>query len=298
MDITGLGYVGFECPDPGAWRSFGSEVLGFGLTEAPQGERDSVYLRMDDRRHRIAFHPGPVERLAYMGWEIAGRLAYEAALAKLEAEGIEVETADDALCARRGVREMTRFKDPVGYTHEIFYAQKSELRSFVPGRVHGGFAADELGLGHVVLVTPVFDHALDHFLFKVMGFEWFGGGRGEVKTGFYRPRLNPRSHCIGYAHFPGRTGIHHMGIPVRELDDVGLAYDIVLQREIPLQQTLGRHTQDPVISFYVFTPAGFPIEYFHEIGQWNRASEVNPERVSLWGHKPVGPLFGRTVRPL
>jgi 2,3-dihydroxybiphenyl 1,2-dioxygenase len=298
MEITGLGYVGFESPNPAAWRAFGPEVMGFGLAASPAADPESVYLRMDDRRHRIAVHPGPIDRLAYMGWEVAGRVAYEAAVAKLRAEGIEIESADPALCELRGVRAMTRFSDPAGYVHEIFHAQKSDLRSFSPGRIHAGFAADDFGVGHVVLGAPELSEALEHFLFEVMGFEWFGGGGMTIKMGFYRPPLNPRSHCIGYVQTPGKRGIQHMGIPVRELDDVGIAYDIVLQREIPLQQTLGRHTQDPVISFYVFTPSGFPIEYFHEIGHWNEATEVNPEKISLWGHKLMGPVFASTIRPI
>src|SRR5271154_6354415 len=82
MQITGLGYLGFESPNPAAWRTFGPEVLGFGLAESPAEDPGGVYLRLDDRRHRIAIHPGPVDKLAYIGWEISGRLGFEEALDK------------------------------------------------------------------------------------------------------------------------------------------------------------------------------------------------------------------------
>jgi 2,3-dihydroxybiphenyl 1,2-dioxygenase len=299
MQIIGLGYIGFESPAPLAWRPFGSEVLGLGHAEPPPADAESVYFRLDDRRHRIAIHPGPVDRISYIGWELSGRIGFQDALAKLEAEGIKTQIADQALADLRGVKGMARFCDPAGYAHEIFYAQKTNPRSFAPGRIHGGFAADNLGIGHVVLATPEFGAELEHFMFKVMGFDWFGGGAGvALKMGFYRPPLNPRSHCIGYVHTPGKMGIQHMGLAVKELDDVGIAYDIALQRELPLQWTLGRHVQDPVISFYVFTPSGFPIEYFTEVGHWNEVTEMNPEKLSVWGHKLVGPVLASTVRPL
>lgn len=298
MEITGLGYLGFESPDPAAWRTYGPNVIGFGLAPSPDDEPDSVFLRMDDRAHRIVIRPGPIDQLAYIGWEISGRRAYRRAVTKLDRLGVPAETADEALCARRGVREMTRFHDPVGYVHEIFYAQKSQLRSFTPGRDHGRFDAEELGMGHVVLATPVFDEVLEYFLFEVLGLEWFGGGPVANKVGFYRPPLSPRSHCLGYAHTPGKIGVQHIGLPYRDLDDIGIAFDVAEQEEATLQRTIGRHIQEPVISFYLFAPGGFLIECFHEAGDWNKVVEVNPDRITLWGHKWLGPVFGSSVRPI
>lgn len=58
MDIIGIGYLGFESPNLDAWRGYAPQVLGLGLGNAPAGDPDPLYLRSDDRRHRIAFHPG------------------------------------------------------------------------------------------------------------------------------------------------------------------------------------------------------------------------------------------------
>ena len=68
MDIIGIGYLGFEATDLDAWRDYGPSVMGFGMSKNPDGDPDSVYFRIDDRRHRFAFHPGDVDRLAYIGW--------------------------------------------------------------------------------------------------------------------------------------------------------------------------------------------------------------------------------------
>ena len=138
MDIIGIGYLGFEATDLDAWRDYGPSVMGFGMGKNPDGDPDSVYFRIDDRRHRFAFHPGDVDRLAYIGWEAKGRMEYKQALARFREEGVDFEVGDQALCEMRGVKELIRFFDPVGFQHELFYGQKWTPDSFVAGRRHGG----------------------------------------------------------------------------------------------------------------------------------------------------------------
>jgi 2,3-dihydroxybiphenyl 1,2-dioxygenase len=302
MDILGIGYLGVESPHYREWLTFGPEILGFGLA-APRDGDGTVYLRMDDRRYRIAIHPGDVEQVLYIGWELANRPAFDAALATLEDAGVEVTMGDAELVEQRGVMEVARFKDPVGYQHEIFYGQKFTMRSFVPGRRHGGFVADDLGLGHMVLITPEYPAELDDFLANVMGFRWFGhgheGARGRI--GFWGTKLNPLSHNIAYGLIPGHRGLHHIGIAVNDLDDVGIAHDLVQERGTGMVFSLGRHTQDPVISFYPITPSQFAIEYLNggiRSTEWNVIGERNPENLSIWGHKAVSPGLPKSVRPV
>lgn len=298
MDIIGIGYLGFESPHIEAWREYGPQVMGFQVAASPAGDTDSLYLRTDDRRHRMAFHRGPVDKLAYIGWEARGRLEYLAALARFEAQGVAYTTGDAALCERRGVKALIRFRDPVGYQHELFYAQKWMPRSFQPGRPHGGFVADERGVGHVVLITPELSPALIAFYTHTMGFHWYGSGAGKGTTGFFRSKLNNQtSHDIAYGQAPGKAGVQHIGLFVKQLRDLGETYDIVRQRQLPMQMTLGQHTQDPHISFYHFTPSGFAIELICEMAPWHHDGfELNPEKLSVWGHEMVGPLLGSSVR--
>lgn len=298
MDIRGIGYLGFESPNIAAWREYGPEVLGLAVAKSPEEEPESLYLRLDDRRYRFAFQPGPIDKLAYIGWEAIGRLGFEDAVRKLEADGVAVERVDDAMKTRRGVRDMVRFKDPVGYQHELFYGQKGEPGSFVAGRRHGGYSTAERGFGHLVVITPEYGDDLHDFLIKTMGFQWYGSGAGKGKTGFYRAKLNNKtSHDIGYGLAPGRMGIQHIGLLTHEIRDVGETWDIVKNRQIPVQMTLGQHTQDPHFSFYHFTPSGFAVEVIAEMEPWpGDPFELNPERLSYWGHELVGPILGTSVR--
>jgi hypothetical protein len=273
VDIIGIGYMGFETPNLEAWREYGPQVMGFGIGKNPESDPESLYFKIDDRRHRFAFHPGKVDRIAYIGWEAVGRMAFEDGIRKLAAANVEYTRGDAQLCEKRGVRELVRFRDPVGYQHELFYGQKWLPRSFQPGRPHSGFLADERGAVH-------------------------GAGAGKGRTGFFRSKLNHHtSHDIAYGHGPGRMGVQHVGLFVRNVRDVGETYDIVRQRELPMMMTLGQHAQDPHLSFYHFNPSGFAFETIAEIEPWQGDPyELNPEKLSLWGHEMVGPILGASVK--
>ncbi|MDC0403717.1 VOC family protein [Porticoccaceae bacterium] len=299
MNLIGIGYMGFETANLDAWRDYGPNVMGFEIAASPTQDEHSLYFKMDDRRHRLAFHPGEIDRVTYIGWEARNRLDFIEAQQILNSHGVEFSVGDDTLCEQRGVKELIRFRDPVGYQHEIFYAQKWTPRSFRSGRPHGGFICDDRGLGHVVLMTPTFTEELETFLIEVMGMQWYGWGAGKGKTQFFRTKLNNQtSHDIAFGHAPGRMGIQHIGVFVDSVRDVGETYDIVLERELDLMMTLGQHSQDPHISFYHFNPSGFAFECIAELEPWQGDPfELNPEKMSTWGHKIVGPIVGPSVRP-
>ncbi len=171
-----------------------------------------------------------------------------------------------------------------GLRHELFYGQKVVPGSFRPGRpLSGGFVTGpQGGLGHVVLATPDLAQA-DRFL------------RGGVLGGFKKSdeiytfidlwffyHCNPRHHSIALTPpMPGVRGLHHLMVEVEDFDDVGIAYDLCMSRNIPLSMTLGRHVNDRMVSFfYVRTPSGFDIEY-----GWDG------------GHRRRRNLDSRSVRP-
>ena len=71
------------------------------------------------------------------------------------------------------------------------------------------------------------------------------------------------------------------------------------QRQLQVQMTLGMHTQDPHFSFYHFTPSGFAVETIAEVVPWpGDAFELNPEKLSMWGHELVGPILGTSIHPV
>lgn len=297
MNLIGVGYVGIESTKLDEWRQYGPEIMGFQIAPSPESDPDSLYLKMDDRRHRLAFHPGEIERVIYIGWEARQRFDYLDAIKILEENNVEYTVGDEDLCETRGVKELIRFRDPVGFQHEIFYAQKWMPRSFQPGRPHGGYVTEGRGLGHVVVMTPEVTEELENFLANVMGMVWHGWGAGKGKTEFYRCKLTDKtSHDIGYGQAPNRVGIQHIGVFVDNVRDVGETYDLVKEHGHQLMMELGQHSQDPHLSFYHFTPSGFAFEVITELEPWPGAPyELNPEKLSTWGHKLVGPIIGPSV---
>ncbi|WP_094286111.1 VOC family protein [Mycobacterium lehmannii] len=283
MLVKALGYVGVESPDAKEWLEFGPEVLGMEAVESASG---SVLLRIDDVDHRLAVHHGERNRMLYAGWDVGSEEALEAAGELLDQQGIGFEVGTEEDCASRGVLGFLTLSDPSGLRHELFYGQKVVPGSFRPGRAMSGFVTGAQGLGHVVLATPDLAQA-DRFLRGVLGFKKSDEIYTFIDLWFYH--CNPRHHSIALTPMPGVRGLHHVMVEVQSFDDVGMAYDLCMSRNIPLSMTLGRHVNDRMVSFYVRTPSGFDLEY-----GWDGATVDDEtwtvaqyDRPSVWGHQMV-----------
>jgi len=73
-----------------------------------------------------------------------------------------------------------------------------------------------------------------------------------------------------------------------ELDDVGRALDRCHDLGVPLAMSLGRHSNDHMVSFYCMTPDGAAMVEFG----WGGLAVEEPEttyeitKTSFWGHRP------------
>lgn len=285
MDVVnGLAYVGFESPTAEEWRTFGPEVLGCEV--AADGPDGAVRLRLDDAGYRIAVHSGGTDRLAYMGWHVAGPHELLGLVGRLEAGGFDVHFGDEDLRAERNVADLVWFVDPAGFRHEAAWGQLYRPSSFRPGRAISGFVTGEGGMGHVVLVVPDLQQE-ERLLTEVLGFHLSDEiTMGPMQFRFYH--CNPRHHSIALVPVPGLVGIHHLMLEVGSIDDVGTGLEMVTERKHPLAMSLGRHVNDLMTSFYVRGPSGFEIEYgtgglMVDPSDWRVGSF---ETISIWGHHP------------
>ncbi|HEY1967264.1 MAG TPA: VOC family protein [Pseudonocardia sp.] len=297
MSIRCLGYLGVQTPDPASWEPFGTGVLGLAVTA--KGDDGTLYLRADERRHRLAIHPGEDSRIRYAGWEVADEAGLTEMIARLDGAGVSWTGGDHDECAVRGVERFVRFTDPAGMPHEIFYGAVVTYDPFVPGRPMQGFVTGQQGFGHIVFIVPD-AKAAHEFYTQVMGFRL----SDIVDTAFHTPgyfyHCNSRHHSIAVLEVPHMAGLHHLMLEVNSLDDVGIAYDLVQERGYPLSMKLGRHSTDQMLSFYVVSPAGFEIEYGWGGRQVNDETwhVVRADRGELWGHQIVGTGLPDTVRPV
>jgi len=292
MGIRSLAYLRVEATDVPRWREFGLKVLG--MVEGKGPDPDALYLRMDDFPARLVIVPGPADRLAASGWEVANVAGLGEVCGRLEAAGVPYKQGSAADAAARRVTGMIFVEDPSGNTLEIFHGAALEHRRVVSPYGHR-FVTEEQGLGHVVLSTPD-DEAALHFYRDVLGFRLrdsmrlppqFVGRPADGPPAWLRFfGCNPRHHSLAFLPMPTPSGIVHLMIEVENADDVGLCLDRALRRKIPLSATLGRHVNDLMLSFYMKTPGGFDVEFGCE------GRTVDDERwiarestaVSLWGH--------------
>ena len=301
MNVRSLGYVGLESQNIAAWPEIGPSIFGFQVTGP--GDGSVVHLRLDDRHHRIAVHAGEEDRLAYLGWEVATATELGEATAHLKARGVEVTAASDPECGERHVEGMVHFRDPAGLRHEVFYGAQESYRSYEPGRRHQGFVTGDQGVGHAVLVVP--DAAAIHdFALNTLQLAMTDVTVGPMgKAHFYH--VNRRHHSLAVVGLPNMRGLHHVMVQVRDVDDVGIAYDRVQARieshnDMALSVTLGRHSTDRMLSFYVDTPSGFTLEYGWGALELDDSSWVVTRTdfpPDVWGHKFLSGM-PRTVAPV
>ncbi|MGV9817287.1 VOC family protein [Nocardia xishanensis] len=287
--ISSLGYVKVAVSDPHAWRTFAFDVMGFAEGSGP--DPDAIYLRMDERGARLVLVPGDTDKVLAVGWEVRDHRALAAARDAVRAAGIEVATLSVEEADARRVEEAIAFTDPAGTPVEVFHGPVLDHSPVVTQ--HGNrFVTEGLGLGHVVLPVPDLDVAF-RFYTDVLGFLPRGAFRlptppeyGPMRVRFLG--VNQRHHSLALIPSGGKegSGLVHIMVEVDKLDDVGRALDRVGKAGYHLSSTLGRHTNDKMISFYVRTPGGWDLEYGTE-GLLVDESTYTAEEItadSYWGH--------------
>ena len=245
--------------------------------------------------------------MAYIGWDVANGEDLEEAAAELAKSGVQVEAGTAEECELRHIEGMVHFLDPAGMRHEIFWGADERYESFAPGRRHGGFVTGDQGLGHIVLVVPDGEtsDSMHRFLIDTLGFKLTDVVHGPGRpVPFYH--LNSRHHSVAIVTIPGLCGLNHIMVEVNDLDDVGIAHDLVQERidthnDFVYRATLGRHVTDTMFSFYVDTPSGFTLEYGWggrqlDVEGWAAVHTSIP--ADVWGHKYLIPEQPRTVHPV
>jgi 2,3-dihydroxybiphenyl 1,2-dioxygenase len=290
MHVSGLGYFGLRTGRIDAWRTFAERILGL-QTEATE---DGLRLRADDRAWRIALHADDTEEFGYVGWEVPGPAELAAAAAELDAAGVAVKQADDELLRRRDVLGLIHVEDPNGIRVEIFHGARTAVTPFV-SPTGARFVTGDQGLGHVVFSVENFGETL-RFYTELLGFrisDFCDLGRKRVAF----LHTNSRHHSLAFAGLvvepqrkprvdvePGE--LFHFMLEVDDYDTVGRAYDRCLDGGAPIALTLGRHSNDKMLSFYAVSPSGFEVEYGHgAITVSDPWTATRMDGTSLWGHR-------------
>ncbi|OBK22789.1 biphenyl-2,3-diol 1,2-dioxygenase [Mycobacterium asiaticum] len=294
-DLKSLGYITVSTNDIERWRHFAFGVLGF--AQGKGTDSSALYLRMDERAARIIVVPGESDRVMTVGWEVRDRAALQRVKASLDSAGVAVKELSQQEADDRRVEEVITFQDPAGITLEVFHGAVLD-HSPVVTPYGAKFVTGAQGLGHVVV--PAMDpNGLFDFYTEVLGFRSRGAFRvpappefGPIRVRFLG--INERHHSLAIcpAMHQRDPGLVHVMVEVDTLDAVGQALDRVNAEGIQLSSTLGRHTNDKMVSFYVRTPGDWDIELgtdgLRVDETYYTAEEITAD--SYWGHQWVGEM--------
>ncbi|MEU4314022.1 biphenyl-2,3-diol 1,2-dioxygenase [Nocardia sp. NPDC024068] len=288
-DIKGLGYVQIQTTEMARWRQFAFDVLGFAEGSGP--DENALYLRMDERSARLTVVAGDTDEVVRIGWEVRDGAALRRVREAVSKAGIAVEQLSQEDADARRVEEAITFTDPAGATLEVFYGPVLD-HSPVVTPFGARFVTGAQGLGHVVL--PTMDpNGTFEFYTEVLGFLPRGAFRIPAPPEFGPMRIrflgvNERHHSLALCPAPhgGAPGLIHIMVEVDSLDAVGQALDRVAADGFSVSSTLGRHTNDKMVSFYVRAPGGWDIEFGTEgmrvDERYYTAEEITAD--SYWGH--------------
>lgn len=279
MQINALGYVEFKTARLDEWADYAPKFLGLQLIER---SNHGLVFRMDERKQRIIVSRDDAGESAVFGWEMDSPTALDELATCLEGQKINVKRLSAVECQYRHIAQAIAFDDPAGNKLVAFCGPEISSEPFVPGRPITGFRMGALGMGHAVIhVKSVED--LMWFYTDVLGFKLTDYVPDPYKVYFFH--INERHHSLAMVE-SGKTGIHHIMMETLSMDDVGQGYDLTQEADL-VGVTLGRHTNDFMMSYYIKTPSRFMIEY-----GWGGRTIVpaiwEPVAVqhgsSFWGH--------------
>ena len=283
--VTQLGYVGFQVRDLAAWRSVATDIMGFEIVDG-----EPTCLRLDQRHHRIALYPGTADGLAYAGWEAANAADFDAIARRIRAAGIAVTHGSRDECEQRRVADLVKFRDPNGFPIELYHGPNAAPWPFVPSRPISGFKTGALGLGHIVLRCADRDAGVK-FYTEALGLRLTDTAElanSHMKATFLH--CNPRHHSLALTTAaPEAAGqVSHLMVEANAMEDVGRAYERCQASGVQIWLSLGQHTNDRMLSFYMRSPSGFGLELGYgaievddatwQVAHWQTGSH--------WGHKP------------
>ncbi|MET8978821.1 VOC family protein [Streptomyces sp. NPDC004539] len=284
MGVRSLGYLRLESGDLGKWRAFGADFLGLMPVESDSG---SLSFRMDDHPARIVVSPGAQPATTALGFEVLDERELAKLVADVERSGIKVTAGTEAEAAERKVTGFARFADPGGNPVELYYGTVLDHVPVTTPLV-SRFVTGDMGFGHAIVSAEDARAAFDFYV-GVLGFVERNTMKGPGGTTWFLG-CNPRHHTLGITPAPGPGRLLHFMVEAATLDDVGLALDRAAKYEVPMMHSLGKHTNDHMVSFYVWSPENIAVEF-----GWNGLKVPEPVPVyeitdgAFWGHNFTPP---------
>jgi 3,4-dihydroxy-9,10-secoandrosta-1,3,5(10)-triene-9,17-dione 4,5-dioxygenase len=245
---------------------------------------------MDERAWRFRIEKQDSEAYLAAGLECPDQVSFDATLTALKAAGAEVRVGSADEVSARNVKGLATCNDPSGNTVELCWGQANASTPFASPIKDLSFITANGGLGHVV-VPALKLAATRTFYNDLLGF----GDSDEMKLQMgdhtmgmhFLHGTGPRHHVVALAEFPAPSGLVHVMVEAKNLDDVGLALDRAIGAGCHISSSLGKHTNDKMVSFYVRSPTGFDVEFGYGgvTPDWKTFVPTVTEQADYWGHR-------------
>ena len=283
--VSALGYLELGVSSLDAWRSFATDVLGV----AAETSNDALLLRYDTECWRIRLVESGEDDIRCAGFEVADAEALAALTDHLNGLGFEARPATPEAAAARQVEALVTCEDPFGLPIELYLGNRTAARACALPLPDISFVTGDQGLGHMVLYVADQAQAESFYMaglgMKLSDHILLGSADRPFQLTFLH--CNPRHHTLALAPAAVPKRLNHIMLQVQSLDAVGHGLDRANGAGVPIASSLGKHTNDEMVSFYMKSPSGFDIEYGHggieiDDATWETGKHY---ATSFWGHK-------------
>ena len=274
--LKSLNYAVFSVSDFDAWRDFGENIAGMQFSPRADG---SAGLRMDEYDYRLLLEQGPDDDIAAAGWDLGSAEALDAYVHALNAKGVPVRRADDALAEKRGIEALYVCNDPNGFRHEFCASRKPSSAPFVSRTLRGaGFKTGDLGVGHILPVARDYQESIAFYRDK-LGLLYSDRIIQQVAPDITADAMffhteTGRHHSLATGQFPSAKRLNHLMVEYLDMNDVGAAYDRAVAAEVEVGPAVGQ--------------AGGTAENQPDLGRGHRIDPLVQPRVGGPQHPPVG----------
>ncbi len=284
VQVSKLGYVGFQTPDVDRLVDYYTKVLDFELVER---STDQAFLTTGSDHHCIVITKGAAQARTAVGFEIWQPL--NDAERRLKDAGYQVERRSDI---GPGTPDAVVLAEPLtGVTLHLIEGQDgSGVGDYPPLR--------PTKLGHVAAFTPDLE-VIQNFYQDLLGFRW----SDTIGDFFVFLRCNADHHVANFMASQKRQGMHHVAYEMRDPNHLISMLDHLAKHNYRLHWGPGRHGPGHNLFTYHRDPDGNTIELFTQIdivhdektGNWEprpwhesnpqgpRTWEVDAATVNLWG---------------
>jgi catechol 2,3-dioxygenase len=257
----------------------------FGLALAAEHGGVSFWSTGKGAGYDVAFGPWPAG-LDHFAFEVADAESLAEAERRLAAAGVDAAAVD--LGEEHAVAAGIRFTLPSGHVMELVLPESPAVYTpspLVPARHHRGIGPVELE--HITMTCGDVERTAT-FLIEVLGIRLTESVRPEPGT-WFNAFLRSRDRHHDLAFFANAEhdapGLNHFCFAVPSVDRIVQLCDLLVERGVFLDSSLGRHLAGNNVFVYFKDPAGTRIEVNTQMAEIDAAAEprILPEvRFDAW----------------